>query len=77
MHDNAMTGWAWQNSCGVGCAVGALVSFLSTPCYFLFRPYPLTYQVRECAPSYARPLLLIVDAPVRSRGLNGAGYVYL
>ena len=22
------TGWAWESSCGVGCAIGVLVSFL-------------------------------------------------
>ena len=49
----AMTGWAWQNSCGVGCANGSLVSLLSTPCLFLSHLLPshlLTfYHVGECA----------------------------
>ena len=35
-----MTGWAWQSSCGVGCGIGAPVSFLSTPCPFLSYPLP-------------------------------------
>ena len=28
MHVYAITGWACQSSCGVGCAIGVLVSFL-------------------------------------------------
>ena len=41
MHAYAMTGWAWQSSCGVGCAIGALVSFFPL---VLLPPtlYPLT-----------------------------------
>ena len=53
MHVYAMTGWAWQSWCGVGCAIGAMVSFLSTPCHFLSHSLPshllTSYQVRECA----------------------------
>ena len=41
MHVYAMTGWAWQSSCGVGCAIGALVSFLSLVLSSLTL-YPLT-----------------------------------
>ena len=40
MHVYAMTGWAWQSSCGVGFAIGALVSFFSTPCPFFSYPLP-------------------------------------
>ena len=34
------TGWAWESSCGVGCAIGALVSFLGISCRFLSYPLP-------------------------------------
>ena len=35
MHVYAMTGRAWQSACRVGCAICALVPFLSTVCPFL------------------------------------------
>ena len=38
----AMTGWAWQSSCGVGCAIVSLVSFLSPLVLFSLTLNPLT-----------------------------------
>ena len=46
-HVYAITGWAWHSSCGVGFAIGALVSFLSIPCPF----------VRYHSPSHLSDLL--------------------